>query len=125
MVERLVRNVEDALASGGADCVFVATFPDCVAFQEVGDTTEWTSLSRLRLRFDARATERLSAASNISSDSREPTSSIDREPVPRGDSQLSSMLLSCPATTVTTVGRTTSKETLMSPMAGVEGSAPM
>jgi len=42
-------------------CLPVAEFPDCPAFGEVGERDIWTSLTRLRLRLDARATEWLSA----------------------------------------------------------------
>jgi hypothetical protein len=45
----------------GLDCVLVQSFPNCPSFHEVGRTDVWTSLTRLRLRFDARATSRLSA----------------------------------------------------------------
>jgi hypothetical protein len=42
-------------------CLPVAAFPDCPAWDRVGERDVWTSLSRLRLRLDARANEHLSA----------------------------------------------------------------
>lgn len=42
-------------------CLPVESFPDCPAFEEVGERDVWTSLTRLRLRLDARANEWLSA----------------------------------------------------------------
>jgi hypothetical protein len=42
-------------------CVLVSQFRNCPAFDEIGETTTFTSLTRLRLEFDARANERLSA----------------------------------------------------------------
>jgi hypothetical protein len=51
----------EAASAGGAACVQVLLFPDCPAFREVGGRDVWTSLTRLRLRLDARASERLSA----------------------------------------------------------------
>jgi len=52
---------ETAAASDGPACLLVATFPDCAAWDTLGDTPIVTSLTRLRLRFDARATKQLSA----------------------------------------------------------------
>lgn len=42
-------------------CAPVSAFPDCPAFDRVGDRDVWTLLSRLRLRLHARATPSLSA----------------------------------------------------------------
>jgi hypothetical protein len=42
-------------------CAPVESFPDCPAFDEVGERDVWTSLTRLRTRLDARATDWLSA----------------------------------------------------------------
>lgn len=42
-------------------CLPVAAFPDCPAWNLVGERDVWTSLTRLRLRLDARANEHLSA----------------------------------------------------------------
>ena len=46
---------------GGTDCILVQSFPDCPAFHELRRRDVWTSLTRLRLRFDARASEAFSA----------------------------------------------------------------
>jgi hypothetical protein len=54
------RFTEAAVAAGLA-CVQVATFPVCPAWDEVGERDVWTSLTRLRLEFEARATKALSA----------------------------------------------------------------
>lgn len=43
-------------------CLPVAAFPNCPAWDEVGKRDVWTSLTRLRIRLDARANEYLSAA---------------------------------------------------------------
>ena len=46
---------------GDPTCPPVATFPDCQAFDSGLERDAWTSLSRLRVRLDGRAHERLSA----------------------------------------------------------------
>jgi hypothetical protein len=52
---------EKAALGDPVGCTLVATFPDCAAWDTVGETPIVTSLTRLRLRFDARATKHLSA----------------------------------------------------------------
>ncbi|MGH0031314.1 MAG: hypothetical protein ACQGVC_16070 [Myxococcota bacterium] len=47
--------------AAGPDCVLVNTFPNCPSFHAVGRSDVVLSLSRLRLRFDARAGDHLSA----------------------------------------------------------------
>ena len=42
-------------------CLPVAAFPNCPAWDRVGERDVWTSLTRLRLRLDARANEHFSA----------------------------------------------------------------
>jgi hypothetical protein len=63
--ERLVAsrgtNADAFARSLSPACLFVAAFPDCPAWDQVGERDVWTSLSRLRLRVDARANEHLSA----------------------------------------------------------------
>jgi hypothetical protein len=54
------RFAETAVAAGPA-CVLVATFPDCPAWDVVGEKDLWTSVTRLRLEFEARAMQTLSA----------------------------------------------------------------
>lgn len=48
-------------AAGDPVCLPAADFPDCPAFDLVGERDAWTSLTRLRLRLDGRASEQLSA----------------------------------------------------------------
>lgn len=52
---------EAAVPPPALDCVLVDLFPDCPSFHEVGRTDVFTSLSRLRLRFDADTGAGLSA----------------------------------------------------------------
>jgi hypothetical protein len=56
---------EDAFAAAAASdpvCVDVAQFANCSAFDVVGDTDVWTSLTRARVALDARAGPRWSAS---------------------------------------------------------------
>jgi hypothetical protein len=59
--ERFASALEPGNPRFDPTCVPVQSFPDCSAWDAVGDRDVWTSLSRLRLRFDGRATEQLSA----------------------------------------------------------------
>jgi hypothetical protein len=52
---------QDAIDANPVVCTLVATFPDCPAFFEVGETGIFTSLTRLRLDFDLRVAKWLSA----------------------------------------------------------------
>lgn len=52
---------DDALAENPIECGLVDSFPDCPAWDTLGETDVWTSLTRLRLKFDARATRNFSA----------------------------------------------------------------
>jgi hypothetical protein len=52
---------EQVLAANPVSCSLVASFPDCPVWETVNETPVVTSLTRLRLRFDARATRHLSA----------------------------------------------------------------
>lgn len=48
-------------AAADTRCVFAASFPDCSAFDLVGDKTLYQSLTRFRLRLDGRVNKHLSA----------------------------------------------------------------
>lgn len=59
--DRFAARFDPASPEFDPSCVPVSTFPDCSAWDEVGDRDVYTSLTRLRLHFDARATPELSA----------------------------------------------------------------
>jgi len=48
------------LDANPVSCSLVSTFPDCPAWDALDETAVWTSATRLRMRFDARATRHLS-----------------------------------------------------------------
>lgn len=60
-VERFSARLDPLSPGFDPSCVPVQTFPSCSAWDALGDRDAWTSLTRLRLHFDGRATGRLSA----------------------------------------------------------------
>jgi hypothetical protein len=59
---------ENAVGEYPVACSLVVSFPDCPAWDALNETPVVTSLTRLRLRFDARATRHLSASVVYDSD---------------------------------------------------------